>query len=118
MAEVNASLDRYDFAAAAQAMYRFFWSEYCDWGLEMEKERLRSADAAVADAAANILAWILERTLRILHPVMPFVTEEIWQRFAIGETIVRAAWPEAEEYAGHEALGPTRRRLGRSSRSW
>jgi valyl-tRNA synthetase len=103
--EVNSSLDRYDFAAAAQAMYRFFWSEYCDWGLEMEKERLRSEDAVVAEDAANVLAWILERTLRLLHPVMPFVTEEIWQRFGVGETIVRAAWPEAEEHAGHETLG-------------
>jgi valyl-tRNA synthetase len=105
VAEVNASLDRYEFAPAAQAMYRFFWSEYCDWGLEMEKERLRSDDAAVADDAANILAWILERTLRLLHPVMPFVTEEIWQRFGIGETIVRAPWPDGEEFADHAARG-------------
>ena len=105
VAEVNASLDRYEFAAAAQAMYRFFWSEYCDWGLEMEKERLRSEDAAVAEDAANVLAWILERTLRLLHPVMPFVTEEIWQRFGVGETIVRAPWPEAEEFADHATLG-------------
>jgi len=105
VAEVNTSLDRYEFASATQAMYRFFWSEYCDWGLEMEKERLRSDDAAVADDAANVLAWILERTLRLLHPVMPFVTEEIWQRFGIGETIVRAPWPEAEEHDGHEVLG-------------
>ena len=97
--EVNTSLDRYDFAAAAQATYRFFWSEYCDWGLEMEKERLRSADASVAEDAANVLAWILERTLRLLHPVMPFVTEEIWQRFGVGETIVKAAWPDEEAFA-------------------
>jgi valyl-tRNA synthetase len=102
---VNASLDRYEFAPAAQATYRFFWSEFCDWGLEMEKERLRSEDTGVRDDAASVLAWILERTLRLLHPVMPFVTEEIWQRFGIGETIVRAAWPEATEFAGHEALG-------------
>jgi valyl-tRNA synthetase len=102
---VNASLDRYEFAPAAQAMYRFFWSEFCDWGLEMEKERLRSEDPAVREDATNVLAWILERTLRLLHPVMPFVTEEIWQRFGIGETIVRAPWPEATEFAGHEALG-------------
>jgi valyl-tRNA synthetase len=86
-------------------MYRFFWSEFCDWGLEMEKERLRSEDPAVSADAANVLAWILERTLRLLHPVMPFVTEEIWQRFGVGETIVRAAWPEAKEFADHEALG-------------
>jgi valyl-tRNA synthetase len=105
VAEVNASLDRYEFAPAAQAMYRFFWSEFCDWGLEMEKERLRSEDPVVRDDAAAVLAWILERTLRLLHPVMPFVTEEIWQRFGIGETIVRAAWPETTGFAEHEALG-------------
>ena len=53
-----------------------------------------------ATDAANVLAWILERTLRLLHPVMPFVTEEIWQRFGVGETIMRAPWPEADECAG------------------
>jgi valyl-tRNA synthetase len=105
VAEVNESLDGYEFAPAAQALFRFFWSELCDWGLEMEKERLRSEDATVREDAANVLAWILERTLRLLHPVMPFVTEEIWQRFGIGETIARAAWPEAEEFRRHGALG-------------
>ncbi len=59
----------------------------------------------MADDAANVLAWILERTLRLLHPVMPFVTEEIWQRFGIGETIVRAAWPEADEFAELQSRG-------------
>jgi valyl-tRNA synthetase len=103
--EVNDSLDRYEFAPAAQALFRFFWSEFCDWGLEMEKERLRSEDAAVRGETANVLAWILERTLRLLHPVMPFVTEEIWQRFGIGETIVKAPWPEADAFGGHEELG-------------
>jgi valyl-tRNA synthetase len=111
VAEVNESLDRYEFAPAAQAMYRFFWSEFCDWGLEMEKERLRSEDATVRDDAANVLAWILERTLRLLHPVMPFVTEEIWQRFGIGVTIVRAAWPESGEFQELES------RLGAEAQS-
>ena len=101
--DVNASLDRYDFAAAAQALYRFFWSEFCDWSLEMEKERLRSDDEGVRTDTANLLAWVLERTLRLLHPVMPFVTEEIWQRFEMGETIVTAPWPEP--VVDHEALG-------------
>jgi valyl-tRNA synthetase len=103
--EVNAALDRYEFAPAAQALFRFFWSEFCDWALEMEKERLRSEDAQERDDAANVLAWALERTLRLLHPVMPFVTEEIWQRFGIGETIVRAPWPDPREYEGHAELG-------------
>jgi valyl-tRNA synthetase len=102
---VNGALDRFEFAPAAQAIYRFFWSEFCDWGLEMEKDRLRSEDETVRADTAHVLAWILERTLRLLHPVMPFVTEEIWQRFAIGETIMRAPWPEPDAFAGHEAVG-------------
>ncbi|HEX5937182.1 MAG TPA: valine--tRNA ligase [Actinomycetota bacterium] len=105
VADVNGALDRFDFASAAQALYRFFWSEFCDWSLEMEKERLRSEDAREREDSANVLAWVLERTLRLLHPVMPFVTEEIWQRFGIGETIVRAPWPEAGEHEDHAALG-------------
>jgi valyl-tRNA synthetase len=103
--EVNEALDRYEFAGAAQALYRFFWSELCDWSLEMEKERLRSDDERERSDAANVLSWVLERTLRLLHPVMPFVTEEIWQRFGIGDTIVTAAWPDPDAFAEHEALG-------------
>jgi valyl-tRNA synthetase len=103
--EVNETLDRYEFASAAQALYRFFWSELCDWGLEMEKERLRSEDPQERADAASVLAWILERTLRLLHPVMPFVTEEIWQRFGIGDTIVTGPWPAIEGFEDHEQLG-------------
>jgi valyl-tRNA synthetase len=93
LAEVDRALDAYLFADAAQALYRFLWSEYCDWGLELEKGRLDGTDAERAEAS-SLLAWILERTLRALHPTMPFVTEEIWQRFGIGESISIASWPE------------------------
>jgi valyl-tRNA synthetase len=93
VAEVDAALDGYQFADGAQAIYRFLWSELCDWGLEMQKGRLDAGDAD-RDDAANVLAWVLERTLRLLHPLMPFVTEEIWQRFGIGDSISIAAWPE------------------------
>jgi valyl-tRNA synthetase len=91
--DVDAALDGYLFADAAQAIYRFLWSELCDWGLEMQKGRL-DTEGADHDEAANVLAWVLERTLRLLHPLMPFVTEEIWQRFALGPSISVAAWPE------------------------
>ncbi|MGH2595646.1 MAG: valine--tRNA ligase, partial [Actinomycetota bacterium] len=93
LSEVDAALDAYVFADAAQALYRFVWSELCDWGLEMEKGRLDGANPDRADAS-NVLAWVLERTLRMLHPLMPFLTEEVWQRFGLGESIVRAAWPK------------------------
>jgi valyl-tRNA synthetase len=93
-AEVDDALDEFRFADAAQALHRFVWSEYCDWGLEVEKGRL-DADGHERADAAHVLAWVLERTVRMLHPIMPFVTEEIWQRFGIGESVAVAPWPRA-----------------------
>jgi valyl-tRNA synthetase len=93
LTEVDAALDQFRFADAAQAVHRFIWSELCDWGLEMEKGALGGTEEEQAHAGA-VLAWVLERSLRILHPIMPFVTEEIWQRFGAGESIVVAPWPE------------------------
>ena len=92
--EVEEALARDEFAQAAQAIHRFVWSEFCDWGLEMEKRRLYEGTDEERRDAAHVLAWVLERTLRLLHPIMPFVTEEIWQRFGVGESIVISAWPE------------------------
>jgi valyl-tRNA synthetase len=74
IASVTQKLDSYDFAHAAQEAYAFFWSELCDWYLEIAKPRLYDGEAGVS---ANLL-WVLERTLALLHPLMPFVTEEVW----------------------------------------
>ncbi len=93
-AEVDEALEAYRFDDAARAVHRFLWSEYCDWGLEMEKPRLYEGSPEEREAAASVLAWILERTLRLLHPIMPFLTEELWGRFGMGESIVVADWPE------------------------
>jgi valyl-tRNA synthetase len=70
----TASIDSYDFAHAALDLYEYFWSELCDWYLEIVKPRLYDGDP---DASATLL-WVLEQTLALLHPVMPFVTEEIY----------------------------------------
>jgi valyl-tRNA synthetase len=95
--EVDAALDRYVFADAAQSLFRFLWSEFCDWGLEMQKGRLDGGDDADRAHAASVLAWVFERTLRLLHPMMPFITEEIWQRFSDGAgSIAVADWPGPE----------------------
>jgi valyl-tRNA synthetase len=93
--EVDRAMEGYRFAEAAQTLHRFLWSEYCDWGLEMAKPRLYEGQPAEREAATEVLAWVLERTLRLLHPVMPFVTEELWQRFDVGDSIVVADWPES-----------------------
>jgi valyl-tRNA synthetase len=93
-AEVDEALESYRLSDAAQALYRFLWSEYCDWGLELAKPRLYEGSPEDREAAASVLGWVLERTLRLLHPMMPFVTEEIWERFEVGESIMVAPWPE------------------------
>jgi valyl-tRNA synthetase len=72
--EVSRDLDGYDFAHAALEAYRFFWSELCDWYLEIAKPRLYDGDEQVAAT----LLWVLEQSLALIHPMMPFVTEEIW----------------------------------------
>jgi valyl-tRNA synthetase len=74
IASVTGKLDSYDFAHAATEAYSFFWSELCDWYLEIAKPRLYAGEEEVS---ANLL-WLLERTLALLHPLMPFVTEEVW----------------------------------------
>jgi valyl-tRNA synthetase len=74
IAEVSGNLEGYDFAHAALAAYRFLWSELCDWYLEIVKPRLYDGD----EDATRTLLWVLEQTLALVHPLMPFVSEEIW----------------------------------------
>jgi valyl-tRNA synthetase len=102
--EVDRALDDYRFADAARALYRFFWSEFCDWALEAAKPRLYEGSPEERSDTAALLSWVLERSLRLLHPIMPFVTEEVWQRFGAGESIMVAPWPEQHpEHRDEEA---------------
>ena len=94
--EVDAALEGYRFDTAAQSLQRFFWHELADWGLELSKESMRGESAHTRAT----LRWVLDRTLRLLHPIMPFVTEEVWQRLGAGESIVIAPWPD--EHPEHE----------------
>lgn len=96
LAAVDQGLARYEMADAARALYEFFWSEFCDWFVEMSKPALR-AGGAVGEGMRQTLWYVLERTLRTLHPFMPFITEEIWQQLGGGgETLMLADWPQAE----------------------
>ncbi len=94
IASVTAKLESYDFAHAAGEAYAFFWSEFCDWYLEIAKPRLYDGEAEVSAT----LLWSLERVLALLHPLMPFVTEEIWSYHPSrrGHLAVHP-FPEAEE---------------------
>src|SRR5262245_62104124 len=90
--EVTELLDRFQFSPAALRLYDVFWSELCDWYLELAKPRLYSDDNA---AVSGVLLQALERSLVLLHPLMPFVTEEIWS-FLPGDRglLAAAPWPE------------------------
>jgi valyl-tRNA synthetase len=96
-ATVDEAFAAYDVSRAAKALYHFVWDDFCDWYLELVKLRL-SSDAAAQDAqvARQVLAHVLDVSLRLLHPVMPFVTEEIWRTLTRADertTVAQAAWP-------------------------
>ncbi|MDP4557393.1 valine--tRNA ligase [Halomonas meridiana] len=106
-AQVTKAMDEYRFDHASQALYEFVWNEYCDWYLELSKPVLWD-EAASADAkrgTRRTLVRVLETILRLAHPMMPYISEEIWQRVAPlagtyvgdGASIMHQAWPEADE---------------------
>jgi valyl-tRNA synthetase len=97
--EVSGLIDGYDFAAAVKALYRFVWNDVCDWYLEASKARLYSDDPGERAQVSATLRFVLDRTLRLCHPVLPHVTEELW-RFAGGEgLLIKAAFPVVGEVA-------------------
>jgi len=104
LAKVDAAFAEYRFDFAATALYEFTWYEFCDWYLELVKPVLDGEQAAARRGARATLLLVLEALLRALHPLMPFITEEIWQRVAplanrAGPSIMLAAWPKASDYA-------------------
>jgi valyl-tRNA synthetase len=103
-AEVNDALETYRFHEAANRIYDFFWGEFCDWYIELIKPRLNfeeGADKTQANLACNNLVNLFDASLRLLHPVMPFITEEIWQAMYEGrppvKSIALAGYPQANE---------------------
>jgi valyl-tRNA synthetase len=95
---VTEALSAYRFNDAASILYQFLWHEYCDWYLEIVKDRLAAKeDPAKQRTGRVLLVHVLEQSLRLLHPIMPFITEEIWQRLPHeGESIMRAPWPRVD----------------------
>ncbi len=90
---VTEALERFEFHEVCQRLYAFIWSEYCDWYLEMAKADLEGPGRPGGETL-RVLAWVLSQTMQLLHPVMPALTEEIWQALPHeGETIMRAPWP-------------------------
>jgi len=94
IAEVTDNMERYELGVAIQKVYDFLWDTYCDWYIELTKARLYSDDEAQKNTALQVLVYVLDQTLRLLHPFMPFITEEIWQSLPHeGEALITAQWP-------------------------
>jgi valyl-tRNA synthetase len=89
--------DRYEFGEVGRALYNFIWDDFCDWYIEMAKLPLYGEDEAAKKTTRSILAFVLDNTMRLLHPFMPFITEEIWQNLPHqGESITIASWPQVD----------------------
>ena len=92
--EVTENLDSYELGVASAKVYDFIWDNYCDWYIELTKARLYSEDAASKETAQQVLVYVLDQILRLLHPFMPFITEEIWQAIPHeGDFLMKAQWP-------------------------
>jgi len=93
-AEYSSLLESYEFARACESIYHFAWDDLCDWYLELSKQTLASGDAA---ATQRVLGHVLDTLFRLLHPVMPFITEKLWTTLTGGKTLVTAQWPSADD---------------------
>ena len=116
--EVSLALDEYRFSDATQSLYRFFWNEYCDWYLEASKAVLNSTDEPRKANTLAVMDFVLAHTLRLFHPFLPFITEELWHGMGFheelparqgGETIMFARWPDAldDHFKAHYGLDET-----------
>ncbi len=98
VAEVTDNLDKFEIGMAVQKLYDFIWDIFCDWYIELCKVRLNSGDANAAAAARAVLVYVMTGVLKLLHPFMPFITEEIWQTLPHdGESIMISEWPTFRE---------------------
>jgi valyl-tRNA synthetase len=95
IAEADALLESYEFSRACELIYHFAWDDLCDWYLELSKETFASAEKA---SSQRVLGHVLDQLMRLLHPVMPFITEELWCTLTGGQTLMTAAWPVADKF--------------------
>jgi valyl-tRNA synthetase len=99
---VDQLLEQFEFAKACEIIYHFAWDDLCDWYLELSKATF-AAGGNKAEASKRVLGQVLDQLLRLMHPMMPFITEELWCSFTGGETLVTANWPKANPENRSEA---------------
>jgi valyl-tRNA synthetase len=93
VSEVTDLLEKYEYARACELMYHFAWDDLCDWYLELSKEAFASGNA---EGTKRVLGYVLDQLFRLMHPVMPFITEQMWTTLTGGESLVVAQWPVAD----------------------
>jgi len=109
--EVTENMERYELGVAAQKIYDFIWDDYCDWYIEFTKARLQGEDEGAKVQAQQVLCYVLTETLKLLHPFIPFFTEEVWQALPHGEDVgpddflMLQKWPEKRPELAFEAEG-------------
>ena len=97
-AAVTENLEKFELGMAVSKLYDFIWDDFCDWYIELAKIRMNGTDEESADSARRVLVWTMSNTLKLLHPFMPYITEEIWQTLPHdGEALIVAKWPEYDE---------------------
>lgn len=95
VADVTDNLEKFELGLAVQKLYDFIWDVFCDWYIEICKSRLNGDDAKAKDTARSVLVYVFTNTLKLLHPFMPFITEEVWQALPhSGDSIMISKWPE------------------------
>ena len=96
--DVTVNMESYELGVAAQKLYDFIWDNFCDWYIELTKARLSGEDQAAKEQAQQVLCYVLTQILKLLHPFMPFITEEIWQALPHeGDFLMLQSWPEYSE---------------------
>ena len=96
--EITENLEKFELGIAAQKIYDFLWDVFCDWYIEIAKIRMNAEDAQTEQNSREVLVWVMIGTLKLLHPFMPFITEEIWQTLPHqGDALMVAQWPEYRE---------------------
>ncbi|WP_143691228.1 valine--tRNA ligase [Viridibacillus sp. FSL H8-0123] len=96
--QVTTLAEKFEFGEVGRQLYNFIWDDFCDWYIEMAKLPLYGEDEAAKKTTRSVLAYVLDNTMRLLHPFMPFITEEIWQNLPHeGESITVVAWPTVDE---------------------
>ncbi|MBC5637576.1 valine--tRNA ligase [Ornithinibacillus sp. BX22] len=110
--QVTRNTDKYEFGEAGRHLHNFIWDELCDWYIEMAKLPLYGEDDQAKKTTQSVLAYVLDQTMRLLHPFMPFITEEIWQKLPHqGESITIAEWPKVQEDFHDEKASEEMKRL-------